>query len=183
MLDLTIRIEGLDDLEEEWKRSLIDLARGCREGVRDGVTDGAAEAKANRGYTDKTGRLTDSINGRETGGSLGDYAGAVGELVADAPYAGFVNDGTKAHWIRPKMGTRVSGPLRVSQSRRARGTGPQRRYLAWQEPTGKWHFAREVYHPGTRAYGFMDRGAEKCEAVMLAAILAAIERVKKNLER
>lgn len=84
----------------------------------------------------KTGVLEASIQKTATTGSFnaGTLAGHVG---AGAPYAEYVEEGTRPHTIAPK----------------------HRNYLRWPI-NGGYRFARKVRHPGTKAHPFMGPAIE-----------------------
>lgn len=79
---------------------------------------------AGRGATGEAMRFKDGwrVQTRNTAG------GATSTLSNISPHARLVIEDTKPHWIYPK---------------RAGG------WLRWQYPAGRFHFARQVYHPGT----------------------------------
>lgn len=62
-----------------------------------------------------------------------------GGVIAKAPYARFVHDGTRPHLIKPKNG----------------------RYLVFPGRSGGTVFARSVRHPGTRPRPFLMNAAER----------------------
>lgn len=154
----------LSELQRAGKRLQNELSSGIARAVRSACEEGADEARTGHGYKDRSGNLTRSIHGELTKASPGE---AEGEIVAggpDIPYAGFVEEGTKAHDIRPKMGRSESGPTRRSQGRGR--TLRAKPFLAWQGSDGQWHRARIVKHPGTRAYGYMGSAYLKAERVL-----------------
>ncbi len=137
------------------------LEGGCARIVSVAAKAGAAEAVRVHQYKDRSGTLTKSIRGELTFATKGR---AEGEIVAKAPYASFVDAGTKAHIIQPRLGRRVEGPLAVSQSRRRdRAVGVS--MLRWVDANGV-HFARIVHHPGTKPYPFMGPAHLKAEVTM-----------------
>lgn len=68
-------------------------------------------------------------------------------IAATVDYAKMVHDGTPAHWIRPKPGRQGKPKVRG---------GNKPTYLRFMVG-GRWVYAREVWHPGTRARPFLDR--------------------------
>jgi hypothetical protein len=94
----------------------------------------AAHAKTSHGYTDRTGLLTNSIDKGDLEGSFKSQDLTI-TVSAGAPYAVFVEEGTRPHKIRPRF----------------------RKSLRWPVEGG-FAFAKEVDHPGTRAVHFL-RGA------------------------
>jgi len=68
----------------------------------------------------------------------------------------YLDQGTKAHFIRPKVAHGFKGPTQEGQGRRKRGTGGARGALAFTA-NGATRFARVVKHPGTKATKFVDQ--------------------------
>ncbi len=152
-----VRLDGEDDLRRAWSLALGQVSDGIRTGVQKGVDEGAAEARTRHRYTDRTGNLTSKTSGRIITSTRG---GAEGEIVADAPYASFVEEGTRAHVIVPRRG----------------------QWLAWERPQGNWHFARQVNHPGSKPYPFMGIAYLKCEAVIVREIEVGVARAERVLD-
>lgn len=75
-------------------------------------------------------------------------------ITADVEYAKMVHDGTPAHWIRPK-------PSRQGKPKVRGGKKPT--YLRFMV-NGRWVYAREVWHPGTRPRPFLDRALREVTA-------------------
>jgi hypothetical protein len=158
---LTVEVEGIEELLQDWNEGLEAVARGLDTGVRLGIREGIDEAKATRRYQDRTGDLTDGLGSQLTSGGIGYSGGEIaGEMYAMAPYSRYVNDGTKPHEIRAKKGG----------------------WLAWEAPQGDWHFAKVVQHPGTKPYGFMTVAFFKCEAVIVRETELGIERLRRIIE-
>lgn len=142
-------------MQAEADRELTEL---CVRSVKKAVDAGVAEAKSTRKYKDRSGALTDSIDGRVT--SVGN-ASATGVFEATAPHAVYVDEGTKPHVIRPKNG----------------------KYLVFPGRGGSTVFAREVNHPGTKADGFFERGAVACERVLEASVDDGITHIETVLTK
>lgn len=96
----------------------------------------------------RTGRLRGSI--RADPPRIFSLRGSV-TVGSDVEYAGFVNDGTPPHDIRP-IGNRASrrNPNRPGMLRFVVG--------------GRVVYAREVRHPGTKAQPFLDRALREVAA-------------------
>lgn len=147
-------ITGLDDLDRDWADACSALSDGAQRGVRMGVAEGAAEARSVHRYRDRSGALTASTVGRVDVSTKG---GAEGVIEATAGYASFVEEGTAAHEIR---------------ARRAVA-------LHWVDDAGDDHFARRVWHPGTRSMPFIGPAALKAERVMVReAEIAEVEAAR-----
>lgn len=96
----------------------------------------AAEAKQTHAYKDRSGALTNSIMRDAVTGSFdGQDLGCT--VSAGAPYAVFVELGTRRHKIKPKY----------------------RRALRWPVEGG-FAFAKSVNHPGTQPTYFLRRAVE-----------------------
>jgi len=103
---------------------------------------------ARRGFTPRTGQLQQSINWHPNGGGAA-------TVYANADYAGFVENGTEAHVIRP----------RDRQALRFPGGG------------GGFAFARVVNHPGSKAHPFFFADRDARAGNMQAAGLSVLARI------
>ncbi len=143
------------------------LASGTARAVRVALQEGAAYARANHRHKRRTGYLTDpTILRGELRSATED--GAWGYLVNEAKYARYIEEGTAAHVIRPKLAYGMQGPLQVGQSRRAKndygvGRGQFLRFYVGNREV----FAREVHHPGTPALPFMRPASEHAGVVIV----------------
>jgi len=109
-------------------------------------------------FKDKSGDLRRSISYTLIGWQRG---GFWNKVTTGVPYALFVEEPTKPHWIYPKAGYNApTGSLMPGQTRRGRGAGPHEHVvgrghaLRWVDGSGE-HFASRVYHPGTAGFHFM----------------------------
>jgi len=151
---LTVSLEL--HLEDQKDSAFGAIGTGFRKVVLDACEAGAEEARATHKYKDRSAQgLTASTKGYLTGWTA--YS-ADGELVADKPYASFVNKGTKPHRIEAR----------------------RRKSLRWEGEEGEVHFAKSVNHPGTKPDGFMDRGEAKAKQVLEAGAEALVERAQKD---
>lgn len=107
----------------------VVLVNTIKRAVLVGVMTGATVARQDHRFKNRTGRLERSIGYRVISET---ERGAKGEFFADAPYASFVDGGTRPHDIRP----RKKSALRFQVG-------------------GKWIITKLVRHPGTRPEGFM----------------------------
>lgn len=149
-------VEGLDELERAAEQSDRELQKGVLRAVTDATSEGAQEARSTHVYQDRTGDLTRSTKGRVIGGGGGDVDG---EIVADMPYASFVDGGTEPHEIHAK-------------------NGPNLKFKVGD----RWVSTPVVHHPGTRADAFMGRALQKAERVLLREGEVAAEIVVKIME-
>lgn len=109
------------------------------------------EARRSRAFEDRTKRLRQSIR---RGGS--GYAGFMQFIAAggkDAPYARFVESGTRAHTIRAR-----------------------RKPLLRFQVAGQWVSAKEVEHPGTLPAWFMRDAARTANVALLDMLHRAADR-------
>ncbi len=70
-----------------------------------------------------------------------------------------MNDGTKAHEIRPRKAKRLRFQV-----------------------GGQTVFAKGVQHPGTRPDGFFDRGAEAADKALELEARGGVERIRRAVE-
>lgn len=135
---------------------------GLQRAVGHVITTTVAKARSEHEWKDRTFRTRDSIAGRVSDSSKG----ATGYIKSGAN-AMRLNDGTRPHRIMPRLGARFIGPAQEGQGRRSRGRG--RSFLKF-EVGGRTVFAREVRHPGTKAYRFLegaqDYAGEEIERVV-----------------
>lgn len=137
-----------------------DLARLSAE-LQRGLARGASRvaeyllnvAGSTRAFTDRTGRARASLY-HGVRSPLAHFVRAGGR---EAPWVKFLEDGTRAHVIRPRrFGT-------VSSNRSARSQGNMPSLLRFQI-AGRWVAARQVKHPGTKATHFMQNARDAAEA-------------------
>ena len=105
----------------------------------------------------KTGNLGRSIH-------LGAVTATRAETIASADYAAYVEQGTRAHEIRPKARKALRWAASAGD---ARLTGTPRK-------GGRVRFAKRVQHPGTKAQPFMLPGAKT--AIEGAGLKAVVEK-------
>lgn len=154
---------------------LSDVKRACDEGqaqrirsaqsaAKVAAEEGLAQAMGRRRFKSRTGNLV----GKATAGPATTNATG-GESVMSWPvsYASFVDAGTAAHTIRPRLGAGVSGPVQPGQGRRSRGRG--RAFLRF-EIGGRAIYARAVHHPGTRATGFAGDATLTAERIVVREV-------------
>jgi|ERR1700722_2066651 len=145
-------------LPADWGHVVQLLVFGIRGAVSNACEEGAEEARTTHKYKDRTGNLTRSIKDRII---HIDALGAEGEIVAEAKYASFVNDGTKPHVIRPRRAN----------------------VLAWEGDGGQgdWHYAKVVHHPGTPPLSVFGNALVRVEHVLSRDIEAATEKAQAAL--
>ena len=172
----SVTLEGEADFFRAVQGFVTDIQHGADTVVAAACQAAALTAKQGR-FKDQTGALRKRIHWIIVQSSA---AGAEGEIRSPAEYSSFVESGTKAHEIRPKMaGGNLKGPLRPSQSRRAdTDVGTHRTALRWFEggPGGAMRFARFVRHPGTSPAPFMGPAYLKAESVLNAQLDALIHK-------
>lgn len=88
----------------------------------------------------------------------------------NAPYAGYIDQGTKPHLIRPRT--------KKILARAKRGDMPTPRYF-WFENSQYWFFRNPVHHPGIRARNFSDAGAQAARNYIIEALWNIIDGTDK----
>jgi hypothetical protein len=125
------------------------------------------------GWKDRSGELRRTI---QVTAFSWQGAACWSEYRTQKPYALWVEDETKAHWIFPKADYNApTAGLYAGQTRRGRGKGPHEhaagrgKALRWKTD-GQQFFARRVYHPGTFGFHFMRDSAKHARAVLINEI-------------
>jgi hypothetical protein len=143
MFRVKINLDSIKKIGSSATRAKVDAE--VDKTLREELAVAQAIAESSTAFQDHTFRLRTSIGsdveGTYSSGKL------VGRLYASAPYAGFVEYGTRPHIIRAK----------------------NKPFLAWQVG-GIWYRARVVHHPGTAPRPFLR------PAVNILQISAAIRR-------
>ena len=121
---------------------------GLQRAVGHTITTAVTKARGEHRWRDRTYGTRESIDGSVSDASKG----AAGYIKA-GKIAAMLNDGTRPHEIRPKVGAGFRGPVREGQGRRSRGRA--RKFLKFQVG-GQTVFARKVNHPGTRPDPFLE---------------------------
>jgi len=140
----SVEIEGLDELQSDWRRASDALVNGLRSGVNRSVEEGAREAKTTHKFKNRTGDAERSIRPVTLSTNA---ESIVSEIICDVPYAVILDGGSKPHEITPRRG----------------------RWLAWENPDaqGDWHFARKVHHPGTKPDPFFANAYRRANVVVI----------------
>lgn len=116
--------------------------------VKMAADDAANRAREHHKYKDRSGALTNSIDADGPMGALMS-GGVEAVLSAGAPYAEYVEKGTRPHKIKPRY----------------------RKSLRFPAKGGGWAFAGEVNHPGTSPTLFLqdaaDAAVEKLESELV----------------
>ncbi len=123
------RLEGLEELADELSALSLRLGRGAADSALQLASTFAEEAR-NRAPV-RTGRLRDSITLRRAGDST--YI-----VEATAPYAGYVEYGSRPHTIEPRR----ARALRI-------------------EADGRTVYAQRVHHPGSAPRPFWRPALER----------------------
>lgn len=138
MIEYDVRLKGFDTLDR-------DIGEALEQELALIMEEGAERARNTDRFRDGTGMLRQNIHA----GTEGSWSGGnlEGVLLADAPHASFVEEGTRAHIIRSKK----TGLGRDSRGRFKTAV------LGWLrfEAGGRIIFTREVRHPGTKATHFV----------------------------
>lgn len=162
MLDIKLKFDT-KELRRRIEESKPAIHRDIQRAVHRASLEGMRRAKQGE-FKDQTGNLRSGITVDVIGWSGDRY---ICEIRTNSPYAQFVEEPTKPHWIYPKAGYDANpGSLMPGQTRRGRGPGPHEyvvgrgRALRWKDEGGDVHFARRVYHPGTAGFHFMSRAGD-----------------------
>ena len=150
------------DLDDFYARAAAAeslIRHGLGPAVMDAAAEGAGEAIRVHHYKDRhpgTG-LTSRIFAKMT---ARDGSSAEAEIIADKPYAAYVENGTGPH---------------VIEARRAKA-------LRWEDEAGNVHFAQRVNHPGSKPFPFAGPAYLKAEQVLERNLVMLGERVRVVLE-
>ncbi|MDP1664132.1 MAG: HK97 gp10 family phage protein [Methylobacter sp.] len=125
------------------------LANAMAESYTDDTLDWI---QSGRSFTGRTGQLAQSIGWRPAGNGSA-------EVYANAEYAGFVENGTRPHVIRPRNGRALRFPI-------GGGAG--------------FGFARVINHPGSRPHPFFFADSAARGEHMQAAGLSVLARIIAN---
>jgi hypothetical protein len=109
---IDIDLSALEELAARADRADAVLGQGLARGVRRAVEDGIDEARRTHRYVDRTGNLTQSLDGRVT--EVGPLH-AEGEMVAETDYASYVEKGTRFARPHPYMAQARTKAKRVLQ--------------------------------------------------------------------
>jgi hypothetical protein len=134
MLRITLDVSPLGHALRALDDNLDDA---MAEALRESGVMVASEARTHHEFTDRTGALTRSIHSEPVEGTfLGNDLSV--QVVADTPYAKFVEEGTRAHPIE----ARRAKVLRYHQN-------------------GRLMFRKRVRHPGTRPYRYLQGALDR----------------------
>jgi hypothetical protein len=122
------------------------LANAMAESYTDDTLDWI---QSGRSFTGRTGQLAQSIGWRPAGNGSA-------EVYANAEYAGFIENGTRPHVIRPRSGRALRFPI-------GGGAG--------------FGFARVINHPGSRPHPFFFADSAARSEHMQAAGLSVLARI------
>jgi len=158
---ITLRLVGLSEAVSVLQRLPAKLERQTILRMSQVAYD---EAQRGALRHSKTGALVQSLYNRAI-----PTGRAVGHDTQRAPYAGYVNLGTRPHVIRPKAGGQSSnsgefGPVRVGK----------RKALRWVVGNG-YAFAKKVNHPGYRGDAYLISAATMAVREFAAAVNAAFK--------
>jgi hypothetical protein len=144
------------------KAFLASMAQGARalsalivESLKRSATQGAQYAKVNTLWKSRTGRLRAGITHR----MMPPFAA---RITSSAKHSGYVEDGTKAHWIRPKA---------------LGGSSPRQRKTLSFVQNGVRYFRKEVFHPGTQPRPFMQKARDRVEPLFDRLCRLAVDRM------
>jgi hypothetical protein len=181
MFKLDLDTGDFESAKRRFRTELVELQyRAVGEGSRLAV----AEARKAGSFQDRTGELRASIrviSPRRTGDKV------QGGFEATAKHATFVEDGTKAHLVRPidyqtlKGGARHTVGVRAGRQVKNATVGVGRgQYLRFYIG-GRVVFAREVHHPGTKPDPFMGPASVIATVRMQQIIEDGIPRLQASI--
>ncbi len=148
-MGVEVWIEGLDELDAAWDRTLRGMTRDIAHGAAQALREGQRAARSAAPV--KTGELARSIDFKISSASANSVEG---ELFADAPHALYVSEGTRQHFIRPR----------------------RRNFLRFVVD-GRVVFSRLVLHPGTKPSDFFEGiGRQALSSTFDREIDSAVER-------
>ena len=142
-LDIRGIVQGFARVERYLERNLLEAMSLSVDLV-------AEDARATHPYTDRTGKLTNSIAGHVQGSPLG--GDLLGVVSAGAEYALYVEKGTRAHEIRPTHRKALRFPAE-----------------------GGYRFAKVVHHPGTQPQPFLEPALERKTPDIARAFTDAVD--------
>jgi hypothetical protein len=167
----------LSDVEAKCEEGQAHQVRVAQRAPETAAKVGVERAQARRRYKNRTGNLTFEAVGRPV---TTNPTGGTAEMVWPVSYASYVNDGTKAHDILPKLGAGFIGPPQPGQGRRSRGKG---RVMLAFNVGGHMAFARRVRHPGTQPYAFADEAALQAQHTLVHEVEVGVAELEKILSR
>jgi hypothetical protein len=131
--------DDFQGLADKLAKVPAELERQLKTALGLALTKAVADAKENHTYKDRSGFLTNSIQGEgPTGSFTNDDLTAI--LTAGASYASYVELGTRPHVIRARHRTALRWPV-----------------------AGGFGFAKSVQHPGTQGTFFLKEATERAE--------------------
>lgn len=162
------------DALADMHRVEANILAAVRQALGQSASLAAQLARTSTKFRDHSARLRSSI----TRIDRDEWSIAVQAGGRPAPYAIFVEAGTRAHDIRPKLGAGFIGPARESQGRQSRG--PAKPLLRWRDSGGRWHAAKLVKHPGTTATHFMQDARDQAEAALVRFVEIGLRSVAEG---
>lgn len=104
------------------------------------------------------------------------------EVVARAPHASYMDQGTRPHEIRPRNGKALAFPMAGGRITRSASTGHVRTKFTFggRSTTTNAVFATRVWHPGVRARHFSRSTANRLESSEPRELEAHIEEALRE---
>jgi hypothetical protein len=144
------------ELTRHLDSAVLDIERGIMQGLSEGAEMVADRARTDHEYTRRSGDLERNTVDVPAQRKSGGFEAAV---AARTPYARYIEEGTAPHGIKPRS---ANGMLKFQIG-------------------GRWISKKFVFHPGTKAYRFLqnaidamqDDVAERVEARVLEAAAKA----------
>ena len=152
MLNMQVKIDGLDNLEEALRRApeltVSEIGGAIQKSLVTISSQAKREAPVNKGFGGGTLRQKISMPIMLTK--------LRGKVESTAPYSIFVHEGTRKHIIRPRI---KKGLANVRMGK---------------------YFGKIVKHPGTKANPFFKRAFNKSESKMSSFFNKALENIIKS---
>ena len=152
MLNMQVKIDGLDNLEEALRRApeltVSEIGGAIQKSLVTISSQAKREAPVNKGFGGGTLRQKISMPIMLTK--------LRGKVESTAPYSIYVHEGTRKHIIRPRI---KKGLANVRMGK---------------------YFGKIVKHPGTKANPFFKRAFDKSESKMSSFFNKALENIIKS---
>lgn len=99
-----------------------------------------------------------------------------------APYAPFVHEGTKPHVIS-SMGKRYRVYKDIDGNKVKRDKFKQKEWLRFIGSDGRFHFAKQINHPGTKPDKFLYEAGEAAVSAINLIFARALDNLAAQLDR
>ena len=149
---LVVTLEGLDEVERKWARTVREIHDGTIDAVVAAADAGVAEGKRAASWKDRTGAARRTIEAKR---AVSIFHSVHADMVAPLFYHRYLDAGTRPHEIRPVRA----------------------RFLRFHAKDGTLVFTKRVMHPGTKGDGFAGKMYFKAQGVLRAELESMAARV------